>query len=122
MTRSTQNVFAGEPPRQGRQGSHLLVAGGNGTHTRRSAPEDAVLPGRAQQFGAGALAEDGGSLQRSGRSAATETFPLACGAAGGRSAGGARAPEPGAPGKDAAVRRMFSGARTVEASPTGSLL
>src|SRR5258708_36577604 len=98
MTRSAQNVFALEPPREGRQGSHLLVAGGNGTHARRSAPEDAGLPGRAQQFGADALAEDGGGLQRSRRSAATETVPFAFGAAGDRAEGVALGREPGAPG------------------------
>src|SRR5258706_335936 len=37
MTRSPQNVSAPEPANQGRQGSHLLVAGGDGAYTRWSA-------------------------------------------------------------------------------------
>src|SRR5208283_865124 len=62
VTRSAQNVLAGESPQQRRQGAHLLVAGGDGANSRGSAPEDAMLLGRAEQFGAGALAEDGGGL------------------------------------------------------------
>jgi hypothetical protein len=34
MTRSPQNVSAPEPANQGRQGSHLPVAGGDGAHSR----------------------------------------------------------------------------------------
>jgi hypothetical protein len=58
MTRSVRNVFAAEPPRQGWQGSHVLVAGGNGSHAGRPASEDDLLSGRAEQLGAGALAEN----------------------------------------------------------------
>src|ERR1035437_6794743 len=42
MTRSSQNVFAPESSEQGRQGAHLLVAGGIGAHTQWAAAEDAV--------------------------------------------------------------------------------
>src|SRR5205814_5144117 len=58
MTRSAQNVFEAEPSQQGRQGSHVLVSGGNGAHTGWSAPEDTLLPGRVEQFRASALADD----------------------------------------------------------------
>src|ERR1035437_2360335 len=55
MTRSAQDVFAAEPSQQGRQGSHLLVAGGDGAHCRWSAPENPLLSGRAA-FSAGLAA------------------------------------------------------------------
>src|SRR5208282_6211285 len=122
MTRFAQDVFAAEPSQQGRQGSHLLVAGGDRAHSRWSAPENPLLSGRAEQFRAGALAENGRGLQRPGRSPATEAVPVACGGAAGRSAGGARAGEPSAPGEDAAVRRLLSGTAIVEAPGTGSFL
>jgi transposase len=46
MTRSSQNVFAAEPPHQGRQRSHVLVAGRDGAHTGWAAAENALLSGR----------------------------------------------------------------------------
>ena len=55
-------------------------------------------------------------FNEAGRSAATETVPLACGAAAGRSAGSAGAAEQGTSGKNAAVRRVLSRTGTVEAS------
>src|ERR1035437_1739978 len=48
MTRSAQSVFAAELSQQRRQGSHLLVAGGDGSHCRWSAPENALPFGRAE--------------------------------------------------------------------------
>src|SRR6266403_2449819 len=58
------------------------------------------LPGRTERFGTGALVEDGGSLQRTGREGAVETVSLASRASRGRSAGGARA------GEQSTVERM----------------
>src|SRR5467141_590322 len=100
MTRSGQNVSAAEPAKQRRQGAYVLVAGGNRPHRRWSATEDIMLPGRTERFGTGALVEDGGSLQRTGREGAVETVSLASRASRGRSAGGARA------GEQSTVERM----------------
>jgi hypothetical protein len=87
------------------QGSHLLVAGRNSAHARRTAAEDGVLCRQAEQFCASALVQDRRSLQRTRRIAATEAVSLACGTAGRRSAAGARPAEPGASGADATVGR-----------------
>src|SRR6185312_15665783 len=103
MTRSSQNVFAAEPPWPRRQGPHLLVAGRNRSHTGWAASENPVLSGRAEQFGARALADHRRGLQRTGRNPATETLPLACRAAARRSAGCAGGIEQGASGKNTPV-------------------
>ena len=39
------DVFTAASTQQGRQGSHLLVVGGDGANGRRFSPEDAVLVG-----------------------------------------------------------------------------
>src|SRR5882762_3781478 len=104
MTRSGQNVSAAEPAEQRRQGTYLLVVSGNRPHGRWSATEDTVLPGRTQQFWAGALVEDGGGLQRAGRGGAVETVPRTGGVTGRRPTGSTRAGEPGTTGARASVR------------------
>src|SRR5439155_3369691 len=57
-----------------------------------------------------------------GEAQQTETVPVAGGAAPRRSASGTGPGQPGAPGKDATVRRLLSGAGTVETPGTGSFL
>src|ERR1700688_3857795 len=48
MTRSTQNVFATESSQQGRQETHLLVAGGIGAHSRWATATNAVPSWRTE--------------------------------------------------------------------------
>src|SRR5215469_7652940 len=113
MPRSGQNVSAAEPAEQTRQGAYLLVLSRNRPHRGWSAPEDLMLSGRTERFGAGALVEDGGSLQRARRARAAKTIPRERGAASGRSAGGAGAGEQGTAGAHAPVRCLLAGFGTV---------
>ena len=82
MTDSGQNVFATASAQQGRKRSHLLGAGRDGADGQRSVPEKAVLFGRVERFGPGAMSEKRGGVQRSGRSTATVTVSFARRAAG----------------------------------------
>src|SRR5438067_1942691 len=107
---------------EGRQGSHLLVVGGNGSHAGRSAAVHPLLPGRAEWFGAGALAEDDRSFQRTRREPATEIVSLRRPSAGRRRRRGSRTARPGAAGAVASVRRWLSRPGVVEAFGVGSLL
>src|SRR6267142_745206 len=121
MTRSGQNVSAVEPAEQRRQGTYLLVASGNRAHGRWSATEDTVLPVRTQRFCAGALVEDGGSLQRAGRGGTAETVPRTGGVAGRRPTGSTRAGEPGTTGAHAPVRGLLVGGGTMATAGMGSI-
>src|SRR5215469_6070709 len=122
MTRSSQNVFAAEPSRQGRQGSHLLVAGRDSADSGWPAAENALLPWGAEQLRGGALADDRRSVQPTRRSAATQAVSLACGGAGKRSAGGAGLAQPSAAGTNASVRLVFAGIGIMETAGPGWFL
>src|SRR5512145_281458 len=122
MTRSGENVSAAQSAEQGRQEPQLLVAGGGCTHPRWSSAENAVLPGRVEQFGAGALAENDRGFQRAGGGAATEAVSIAGGTAGGRSTGGACSAEQSAAGAHAAVRNLLARSGALEAPGVGSFL
>jgi hypothetical protein len=52
-----------------------LVAGGNRAHARWSSPEDALLPGRAQQFVAGAVAKNIEVFNEQGEAQQLRLFP-----------------------------------------------
>src|SRR5215469_13688419 len=72
-----------------------------------------MLSGGTERFGAGALVEDGGSLQRTGREGAVETVSCRGGAAGGRSASGAGIGEQGTAGAHAPVWCLLVGFGTM---------
>ena len=52
------HVFAGTPTRKGWEETYVLVVGGNGSYTGWAAATNAVLPGRVERFGTGAVVED----------------------------------------------------------------
>ena len=52
------HVFAGTPTREGWEEAYVLVVGGNSAHAGWAAATNAVLSGRVERFGAGAVVED----------------------------------------------------------------
>src|SRR3989442_10460924 len=119
MSPSAENVLAVQPLQQRWQGTHLLVVGGVGAHTRWTATKNLMPFGGTEQFRSCAVVANHRGFQRTRRSAATEAVPVAGASAGGRSAGSTGVAEPGAPGKDAPVRRLLSGAGAVAAITVG---
>ena len=104
MTRLIQNVFAAEPPQQGRQGAHRMGP------VKLNGADHARWLRTVEVF------------NEQGEVAATETVSGARGSASRRSARGPCLDRPGAPGKDAPVRCLLSGAGTLETPGTGPFL
>ena len=52
------HVLAGTPTGEGWEETHVLVIGGNRTHTGWAKATNAVLSGRVEWFGAGTVVED----------------------------------------------------------------
>jgi hypothetical protein len=52
-----------------------LATGRNGAHAGWSAPENSLLPGRTEQFGAGPLADHRGGFDEQGEARQLKLFP-----------------------------------------------